>query len=300
MRRLHIYVVALALATVPTVPHAQDTSPCSVAIPSSGDGMAYYDHLERLFVRLDSAFLAQLQSGEATLDDATRTRFDEARMHVVEAFDRITNSRAQRFSALALFDELGAYPDFVGAGYGGGTPPAALQEMLCPISIAYLRLLREEVDEHGRRLSIRYGEDSERLNIVEMLLNEWTASRAPMGKLRDPSSWEWILRMQTLGYQYRRDTRALQPSFPVFQLGTTYYFYGKGRFARTVHHLGLAAAYERDVTNQRHLVGAMLHIQQFDIGVLCASGCRDHVVVASRNFSLVGDAWANLRKGMGR
>jgi len=298
MNALRYVLLMVAFGIAPIAATAQ----CLDAIPGMSDGLVYYDRLERLFVRLDTAFSLRLSEGTAQLDAAAADRLSSRRERIRAAFARIAAGRAAPSSVAELFADIGAYPDFIALGLNvpAESMPPDMEALVCPLRQAFLKRALADVQDHARKMAVRYGEQSERLNILEMLLNEWTTSRQAMGRWRDPSPWEWIVRVQTLGYQYRRDTRELAPSFPVLQLGATHYFFGTGAFSRTLHHVGLAGAYQRDVTNRRHLAGVMLHVQEFDLGVLCAAGCRDHIVVASKNLSLLGPTWKAMRKSVAR
>jgi hypothetical protein len=263
------------------------------------DGLTYYDRLGSLYERLDATFKGSLDAGAGSLDSNLAAPFQLTRSRVDSLFDRLTRSRTSRFAESMLWTELGRYEAFVEAAFRGGRP-TEMEERVCPIRTAFRLQVLSELAEHGRKMDIRYGAQSERLNVVEMFLNEWTTSRAPTGKLRDPSPWEWIARTQTVGFQYNRSTRELEPSFPVVEAGATYYMFNSNAFARRIHHVGLAAAYQRDVKRQRHLVGMMLHVQEFDLGVLCTRACKEHAVVASKNVSLFGKAWTDLRRTLNR
>jgi hypothetical protein len=294
--------VAAGILFLPQLLIAQQVSDdlCTDPVPMVGDRLAYYDKLGNLFGRLDSVYSVAVEGNQTSLDAALRLRLDTLRRDIDSTFTLIERSRASRYSEFDLWTAIGKYEAFIALGFEGTATPPSVRERLCPIRAAYALQVLEELKEHGRKMEVRYGSKSERLNIFEMLLDQWTTPPLATGKLRDPLPWEWILRSQTLGYQYNRGTRELEPSFPILELGVTRYLFGTGAVSRRIHHLGLAGAYQRDVKRARNLFGFVLHLQEFDVGALCSNSCREHVIVGSKNLSFFGSAWTDMRKALNR
>jgi hypothetical protein len=143
----------------------------------------------------------------------------------------------------------------------------------------------ERLAEYNRRFFHKYGKGSERLNLVESMLSEAMFTCAPVGAPTLPNPLELIARVQVLGYQWEPTLTAFRPSSPTWQLGLTYYLFGTDRVSRVLHHVGIAGAVQQNLLTGQTLVGAVLHVNRFDVGVLCAHGerCRRPVFALSAN-----------------
>lgn len=296
MRRFRSVLISALLCATPI--GGQGTDTCAVPIPRYGDGLEFFDRLEALYLRLDAAFFADLASSTARLSDEQLSRFDRVRRMAHDAFGQIGAKEAGRLAASSIYTILGSYTDYLNAGYNDQLPPA-IRRLFCPIETSYLLLTMTELENHDMQMEVRYGKLSERLNIAEMLLDQWMSRKLGSGQLREPPRLEWILRVQVVGYQYDSRIDQFRPSSPTYQLGASYYLFGKG--SGLINHIGLAAAYQRDLSVGGDLWGGVLHVRDYDFGVLCPKGnCRDYVIVASKNFSALAGTWTKLRKWTNR
>ena len=157
-----------------------------------------------------------------------------------------------------------------------------------PINRKFRKVLQENIREYYRKFFIKYGKRSERLNILEILFNNWVFSPKPQGSgIAPPYSWEPILRMSVLGYQFYIDDRKFVPSSPIYQLGLTKYLFARNSFSKWVNHIGLAGAFQYDLAFKRRLWGGVLHIRTFDIALFIAEKTDDFVIAASFNFQII-------------
>jgi hypothetical protein len=179
------------------------------------------------------------------------------------------------------------YGLFADAAYPGGVP----REVNCAINKMQALLLRGlfgTLEEYDRRFFIKNGEASERLNFLESVITELAFTRAPKGNVASmPNPLEPIARVTLLGYQYYSANEEAKPSSPVYEAGLTYYFFGKGGLGK-LHHVGLAAAYQRDLVRNLSLGGPSLHTRWLQLAVFCETfRCVHPVIAASKNVRIV-------------
>lgn len=157
-----------------------------------------------------------------------------------------------------------------------------------PIQKIQNEIFDKDLKEYFKRLDIRYGEDSEKLNLLEIALsNAFFSPRTTGSQINYPKVTEPILRMQAVGYQYYGDSEEFLPSSPIFQAGLSFYLYGDTKFQKWVNHIGIAAAYERDLITNSNYFGGMLHIKTFDIGLLYDPETKEKILAASFNVQLI-------------
>ena len=285
-------VVALAL---PSTGVASTRLPTCVI--EARDPIVFFDKLGAAFERLDSAMTAELAAGAATL---TAVKLEEMRLLATQArnaFAQIEKKRSGGGLEPILWTTLGDYKDYVDLAYDPNPPPAPIQQLICPLLDSYISVTQQQLADHERRFKVRYGESSERLNIAEILLTEIFQEPRAMGPLRSPGRWEPILRVQALGIHYDLAAEQLRPTSPIYQAGTAFYLYEDNKFSRAINHIGLAYAYQVDLTTKAKLRGGILHVSTFDLGLLCPdTGCDDGVLVASKNLSALPEVWTYLRK----
>jgi len=299
-RSLRAYTGVIAVALLPVHALAQDPI-CAEPVPRFGDGLIFFDRVISIFNRVDSAFAQNLTSGTARLDPAVLERYRLRVASIHTTLGLIVERNTPEMSLQLVYADLGAYQDFVRAGFSGGTPPPEIERLLCPLRTSYIRWVRDQLAEHERKLNIRHGALSERLNVVEMLLNEWMSRKSAMGALRDPPHFEWILRAQVVGFQYEQRAGHIRPGSPTYQVGTSYYFFGDNGFMKWLNHVGVAAAYQHDLVNREDLYGGVLHVQQYDIGFLCPRRtCKDWTIVASKNLSFLPGTWVKMRQSLAK
>lgn len=251
----------------------------------------YIDAMAVEFHRFDSAIVAMIGDGRMTLSAQHDALRSAAGSRATEVIARATSGRVQRADGDSLRAAVSRYMDLVSPAIPEGSVPDQYYTIQCD----FIARFKEGAEEQLRQWEVRYGPSSERLNIVEVVVEQWLFSRAAQGPLRGPARVEPILRLQAIGYQWDKQFERMYPSSPTAQVGFSYYLLADNALARAINHVGIAAAWQRDYATDRTLVGGVLHVQKFDIGLLCTSGCADHVVLASSNLSVLERYWERLR-----
>jgi hypothetical protein len=221
----------------------------------------------------------------------------------IESFSEVANSIKQNLSNHRTFDttlfleDYGDYNAFVEEIFKYESDPGNYNSMIggpffSPIYSISLKLLDENLGEYFRKFEIRYGGLSEKLNLLEAFLNKAFFSPETTGsELNYPKPLEPILRIQSVGYQYNTDSQQMLPSSPVFQAGLSYYFLQQDGLFRSIgdkiHHIGIAGALQYDLFTETWLTGGVMHIRNFDIGLLYNADQKQTVVMASFNVQLI-------------
>lgn len=304
MRRFLIAATALVLCLPQPLAGQQATGcdNCELFTQIGAERLAaVFDTLHARFSR----DLAQPSSSPVALPDSA---LDEVRSQVALRGENIqatlrsqTSKRAVEGGVPSLNTNLREYYQFIEYAYGDATGvPPYINEPWNLILGHFLSQLNLDLAEYDRRFFIRNGEMSERLNIVEMIVDQMLAP-APRGDTMNyPSPLEPIARVQVFGYQMDGDFGEIHPSKPTFQVGATYYLFCESRFCQTVNHIGGAAAFQRDWTFDRSLAGLVLHVRNVDVGWLCnvEDICDDWSLAASVNFALLEPVWSGMRRRM--
>ncbi len=284
LRRTRLLFVLVLVWAAPLA--AQDAEP----LPLTPIG------LEILSERFDSMHaIVQANLPALTPDQAVQFRAITAEAR--DALDAMVAKRARPGDPSRVKASLTDYFRMVRAMFPTGSYPPGYNRYRNAITGSFLNALSGDLEEYDRRFAIRYGPDSEPLNIVEMVLVQIT-SPAPRGaQVRLPGHWEPIARIQLFGYQYDTGGNELVPSSPVAQLGLTYYLYGDSWLAGKLHHIGLAAAYQRDLVNGVNLAGGVIQVAGWDAGAFCdIEACDEPVFMLSRSISAFTDLWTRARK----
>lgn len=255
---------------------------------SQGEALTFTD-LERIrgwYTSYDRELSRRIAvDGWGTLSDNAdeKSNVIATRNELHELLRSVSDRRASRNVVLPILIRLRALFETVSTEiYRPETTPAELNTFENRISALTGQRLAGQIDEYYRRFFIKYGENSERLNWLEMLLTEAAFTRAPTGqRVVMPSPWEWIVREQVIGFQYSSQLEKAYPSSPITQIGLTYYLYGDGRLSRLLDHVGVAAAYQRDAITSTNLVGAVLHVHRLDVGFFCPRAKCAHPVFAT-------------------
>ena len=197
----------------------------------------------------------------------------------------------RKFNNATFQNDYQQYNAFSKALYSGDLTyyeSSILIPFVYPISRIVNEVFDKDLKEYFRRLDIRYGEYSEKLNLLETAIsNAFFSPRTTGSQINYPKVLEPILRIQTVGYQYYDETSEFLPSSPIFQAGFSFYLYGNTKFQNWVNHIGIAAAYERDLITDSNYFGGMLHIRNFDIGLLYDPDTNQQILAASFNVQLI-------------
>jgi hypothetical protein len=248
-----------------------------------------------IFVRMHALVARDMAGGVAThLTPEQTARFSTLAAQIRSILEHAEDKSAVRGTLSAVGYRLNEYWQGVNAAYGSSSaiPPAVLTEWNA-LSGKILTAIVSDLGDAERKFFVKYGGSSERLNIVEIYLNERLFTRAPMGELaRGPRRGEPIVRMTTLGYQWYADSSRARPSSPIYEVGMTWYIFG-GLLA-PLNHIGVAAAYEHDLVLGTNIGGFALHLGRFEIVGMCDAlrGCANHVLALSKNVQLI--PWPSL------
>lgn len=157
-----------------------------------------------------------------------------------------------------------------------------------PVIEILFELFDKDLKEYFHRVDVRYGKYSEKLNLLEVAINNALFSPRTTGsQINYPKVPELILRAQSVGYQYYGESSEFLPSSPIFQIGFSLYLYGDSKFEKWANHIGLAAAYEYDLVTKTPYFGGMFHIRNFDIGLLYDPENKQQILATSFNVQLI-------------
>ncbi|MGB3479297.1 MAG: hypothetical protein WBB67_09065 [bacterium] len=122
-----------------------------------------------------------------------------------------------------------------------------------------------KIEESLRKFEIRYGDRSEKVNLVELFVMNLIPPFK--GNVNGPSSWEPILRFTPVCYDFT-DTRFVK----TLQIGLNYYLFGKG-FLSSLHHIGVAFLItdiesEKIYELNRPAYGVQVHLGKYQIGLV--------------------------------
>ena len=228
--------------------------------------------------------------GGLASDPAGQTGVRNTQKELRELLRVVGDRRASTDIARPILEGLRALFESVRRDiYRNGTVPAPLAGPANRITQRLLDRLALQLDEYYRRFFIKYGDASERLNLLEMVLTEDAFTNPTINSVvAMPTHWEFIAREQVIGYQYEPSVGGFRPSSPVTQLGMSYYFFANNTVARLVNHLGVAAAYQHDMLTHADLWGAVVHLRTIDLAAFCPTkgACRP-VIATSVNVQLV-------------
>lgn len=134
-----------------------------------------------------------------------------------------------------------------------------------------------KIEKSLRNFEIRYGGNSEKINLIELLIINWIPPFK--GDINGPSPWEPILRFTPICYNIT-DNRFIK----TFQIGMNYYFLeGSFSFLKWLHHFGIAFVIG-DTENQRIY---QMDTKKLSFGTLVHLGkCQFGIIKDNRDNSL--------------
>jgi hypothetical protein len=238
-------------------------------------------------------------SPKASLTDSQWVAEQLLSREIDETLTGIVNKETPKASGTILKAKLRSFGDFANTAYPSNAP-VEVNVALNGTQVILIRRLLANLKEYDRRFFIKNGEESERLNLLEMVLTERLFTPKPRGGVMNmPNPWEPVTRITVLGYQYYSDSKQMRPSSPIYELGFSYYFFGTNALAK-LHHVGVALAYQRDLIRDKRLKGGMLHTKWLQVAAFCESWpCSKPVIAASKNIQLVSpDALRRTASGL--
>jgi hypothetical protein len=285
---------APSLTAQTAAPSGRRSTAGAAMVPFQDAALTFNDleNIRGWYSAYDAALSATLDAGQWGLlasDQQGQANVIATKNELRELLSSVGDRRANRNVVLPILIRLRALFESVNREiYASGSPPAELNRMENQISGLLSRRLASQLDEYYRRFFIKYGSSSERLNWIEMILTEAMFTPTPVSQgVNMPTHWEWILREQIIGYQYESTLKSFRPSSPVSQLGLSYYLFGKGTVAKLLNHVGVAGAYQHDLTLGTDLYGAVLHVNRVDFGYFCERKCVKPVWATSLNVQLI-------------
>ncbi len=236
-----------------------------------------------LFVTQDQAVSEWVESnGMGNLDNNVETGFNNLTNTLMLQADSIANDK--EINTDNFLNNYRTYNSILPDLFGDDNEEYSTisNDYIRPFSEITLGRLKAESDDYFRKFEVKYGKSSEKLNFVEVFLaNTLFKTKALGAEINPPNPWEPIFRVKALAYQYYAGEDTPIPSSPTYQIGLTKYLYANTSMAKKLNHIGIAAAYQYDLTNKHNLIGGMLHISNYDIGVLFDTDDSNNVVIAA-------------------
>ena len=147
-----------------------------------------------------------------------------------------------------------------------------------------LEIQHYEIEKSLKKFEVRYGKDSDKINLFELLL----INIAPpfKGNIKSPSPWEPIARLSLICYNIT-DAKYVKTA----QVGFNYYFLDKP-FLGVVHHAGLAFAIT-DI-NSQHVYnlswpsfGFIAHLGKYQVGIIRDKTTTNLKFISTIDFQII-------------
>ncbi len=241
------------------------------------------------------------EMNETVMNYGARNSWGDLERADVDSMEKVFDSMIEslddysEYSDTIFTDMLFSYYNYCEKIYSGDVDPLAFSKQIeipfqQPLQAILSNRLKSEVKENIRRFNVRFGEQSERLNLLEMAVSiTWFSPSTTDPVNSGPLHYEPILRFQSLGYQMNLVTNKVEVASPFIQVGLSYYFYGDTWIERTINHIGLAAAVQYDYSVKHLAAGAVLHVESYDIGILFNTKPKSNQtsIVFSGNVQLI-------------
>lgn len=141
-----------------------------------------------------------------------------------------------------------------------------------------------EVEQALQKFEARYGDKSEKVNLLELLMINFVPPFK--GNTKGPSALEPILRFTPVCYDF---TGA--KFVKTFQIGVNYYFFGEN-ILKHLNHIGIAFLLT-DVKSEKIYevntlsIGGMIHLGKYQIGVVKDNSSNGLKLISTIDFQLI-------------
>jgi hypothetical protein len=147
-----------------------------------------------------------------------------------------------------------------------------------------LEIQKLEIEKSLRKFEIRYGENSDRVNLIELFV----MNLVPLfkGNANGPSSWEPILRFTPVCYDFT-DMKFVK----TFQIGVNYYFFSES-FLKHVHHVGIAFLLTDIESEKIYEIGTLsyggvIHLGKYQVGIVKDNGNSSFKLISTIDFQIL-------------